>query len=71
MLMGYNEIDSSFADRIIKMSEQEQQHVQRIENRKLTISLIMAIVGMSTGVMVLGVLCYLILLAIEKKTILL
>jgi hypothetical protein len=48
------------------MSEEEQAHSPRVENRKLTISVIMAVFGMIAGLVSLGVLCYLLYLSIIK-----
>jgi len=66
MMEQYNLIDSTFAERIISMSEKEQIHFHRIERTKLRIGIIMALLGMFCGVVALGVLCYLLYYSIER-----
>jgi len=58
MMEQYNLIDSTFAERIISMSEKEQIHFHRIERTKLRIGIMMALLGMFCGVVALEVLYY-------------
>lgn len=67
MMQQYNAVDANFANRILTMSEDEQRHVHKIESRQLTVSVIMAIFGILSGLMALGTLCYLLYLSIEKE----
>ncbi|HEX8269750.1 MAG TPA: DUF2335 domain-containing protein [Flavobacterium sp.] len=67
MMERYNSVEPSFADRILKMAEAEEQHMHKIESRQLTVSVIMAIFGILSGLLALGSLCYLLYQAIEKE----
>lgn len=67
MMQEYNLVDPNFANRILSMSEDEQKHVHKIESRQLSVSVIMAVFGMLSGLLALGTLCYLLYLSIEKS----
>lgn len=67
MMQQYNIVDPNFANRILTMSEEEQRHIHKIENKQLTVSVTMAIFGIVAGLISLGTLCYLLYLAIEKQ----
>ena len=67
MMQQYNIVEPTFANRILTMSEEEQRHSHKIENRQLTVSVIMAVFGIISGLIALGTLCYLLYLSIEKE----
>lgn len=67
MMEQYNQIDSSFANRIFSMAEKEQNHTHKVEQTQLKTSIIMAGLGMLCGIAALGVLCYLLYYSIEKE----
>lgn len=67
MMAQYNSVESTFANRILLMSEEEQKHMHKIESRQLTVSVIMAVFGILAGLLALATLCYLLFLAIEKE----
>ncbi len=67
MMKQYNVVEPTFANRILTMSEEEQRHIHKIENKQLNVSVIMAIFGILSGLIALGTLCYLLYLAIEKE----
>lgn len=67
MMEHYNQIDSSFANRIFSMAEKEQSHTHSTEKTQLRTSIIMAGLGMLCGIAALAVLCYLLYYSIEKE----
>ena len=67
MMQQYNIVEPTFANRILTMSEDEQRHVHKMEGRQLTVSVIMAIFGMISGLLALSTLCYLLYLSIQKE----
>lgn len=66
MMQQYQEVDPTFANRILKMAESEEDHVHTIERRQLTVSVIMATFGILSGLGALGGLLYLTYLSLEK-----
>lgn len=45
MMQQYNIVEPGFANRILTMSEEEQKHIHKIENKQLNVSVIMAVFG--------------------------
>lgn len=67
MFIQYNLVEPGFANRILKMSEEEQVHNHKIENKQLSMSVFMALIGMLAGLSAMGVLCYLLYLSIVRN----
>lgn len=67
MMAQYNQVDPTFADRILSMAETEQNHIHKVEKTQLRTGIIMASLGMICGIVALGVLCYLLYYSVEKE----
>lgn len=67
MMQQYNDIEPTFANRILEMAEKESIHTHKLENKQLNIASSMAIIGILSGLLALGTLCYLLYLSIEKE----
>lgn len=66
MMQDYNSVDSSFANRIITMAENEAAHMHKIEKSQNFYNGISLILGMIFALTCVMVVCYLVYFALSK-----